>query len=78
MGTAIPFSGLWMQKHISATSFLVFVNFNKFGTIFVEAFLIGLEAPPSVAFVRGIHSSHFGLSHIGSSHFLLKRFIVHA
>ena len=46
MGTAISFSGLSVQKHISATSFLVLVNFNKFGIVFVEAFLMGSRPLP--------------------------------
>mmetsp|Transcript_59736 Transcript_59736/g.159000 ORF Transcript_59736/g.159000 Transcript_59736/m.159000 type:complete len:240 (-) Transcript_59736:35-754(-) len=41
VGTAISFSGVWVQQQISATSFLVLVNVNKFGIIFVEAFFMG-------------------------------------
>ena len=45
VGTAISFSGLWVQKHISATIVLVYVNVNELGTIFVEAFLMGSRLP---------------------------------
>merc|ERR1719203_167578 len=37
VGVCISYTGIWAQSLISATSFLVLVNANKFGIIFVEA-----------------------------------------
>eukprot|EP00415_Alexandrium_ostenfeldii_P002128 UN2128 len=38
VGVGISYCGIWAQSLISATSFLVLVNANKFVIIFVEAF----------------------------------------
>lgn len=38
VGVAISYTGIWAQSMISATSFLVLVNANKFVIIFIEAF----------------------------------------
>jgi len=43
VGTGISFAGVWVQRLISATSFLVLVNMNKFGIIFIEAFIMGTK-----------------------------------
>jgi len=43
VGTGISFSGAWVQRLISATSFLVLVNVNKFVIIFIEAFVVGTK-----------------------------------
>merc|ERR1719311_692812 len=40
VGIAISYTGIWAQSMISATSFLVLVNANKFVIIFVEAFCL--------------------------------------
>jgi hypothetical protein len=40
VGVAISYTGIWAQSLISATSFLVLVNANKFVIIFVEAFCL--------------------------------------
>lgn len=39
-GVGISYTGIWAQSMISATSFLVLVNANKFVIIFVEAFCL--------------------------------------
>jgi len=41
VGVGISYCGIWAQSLISATSFLVLVNANKFAIIFIEAFVIG-------------------------------------
>lgn len=41
VGVGISYCGIWAQSLISATSFLVLVNANKFAIIFLEAFIIG-------------------------------------
>merc|ERR1719356_2436677 len=40
VGGAISYTGIWAQSMISATSFLVLVNANKFVIIFIEAFCL--------------------------------------
>jgi len=40
VGTGISYTGIWAQSLISATSFLVLVNTNKFLIIFLEAFVL--------------------------------------
>jgi len=40
VGVAISYTGIWAQSLISATSFLVLVNANKFVIIFIEAFCL--------------------------------------
>jgi len=40
VGIAISYTGIWAQSMISATSFLVLVNANKFVIIFIEAFCL--------------------------------------
>ena len=40
VGLGISYTGIWAQSMISATSFLVLVNANKFGIIFIEAFIM--------------------------------------
>eukprot|EP00928_Gymnodinium_smaydae_P087817 TRINITY_DN72011_c0_g1_i1.p1 TRINITY_DN72011_c0_g1~~TRINITY_DN72011_c0_g1_i1.p1 ORF type:complete len:346 (+),score=64.04 TRINITY_DN72011_c0_g1_i1:133-1038(+) len=40
VGLAICYTGIWAQSLISATSFLVLVNANKFFIIFLEAFVL--------------------------------------
>jgi len=40
VGVGISYCGIWAQSLISATSFLVLVNANKFVIIFLEVFLI--------------------------------------
>jgi len=40
VGTGISYTGIWAQSLISATSFLVLVNTNKFLIIFIEAFVL--------------------------------------
>merc|ERR1712014_79733 len=36
----ISYTGIWVQSLISATSFLVLVNANKFAIIFLEAYIL--------------------------------------
>jgi hypothetical protein len=43
VGIGISYTGIWAQSLISATSFLVLVNVNKFVIIFVEAFGLGTK-----------------------------------
>merc|ERR1719473_933558 len=40
VGVGIGYTGIWVQSLISATSFLVLVNVNKFAIIFIEAFIM--------------------------------------
>jgi len=40
VGAGISYTGIWAQSLISATSFLVLVNANKFLIVFAEAFLL--------------------------------------
>jgi len=40
VGVSISYCGIWAQSMISATSFLVLVNVNKFVIIFVEAYVM--------------------------------------
>jgi hypothetical protein len=40
VGVGISYTGIWVQSLISATSFLVLVNANKFVIIFLEAFIM--------------------------------------
>mmetsp|Transcript_75652 Transcript_75652/g.162257 ORF Transcript_75652/g.162257 Transcript_75652/m.162257 type:complete len:346 (+) Transcript_75652:67-1104(+) len=40
VGVGISYTGIWVQSLISATSFLVLVNANKFAIIFIEAFVM--------------------------------------
>eukprot|EP00930_Biecheleria_cincta_P076245 TRINITY_DN6345_c0_g2_i1.p1 TRINITY_DN6345_c0_g2~~TRINITY_DN6345_c0_g2_i1.p1 ORF type:complete len:363 (-),score=59.84 TRINITY_DN6345_c0_g2_i1:41-1063(-) len=40
VGLGISYTGIWAQSLISATSFLVLVNANKFFIIFIEAYLM--------------------------------------
>lgn len=44
IGLGISYCGIWAQSLISATSFLVMVNANKFAIIFIEAFGMGTKA----------------------------------
>merc|ERR1719480_691934 len=44
VGVAISYTGIWAQSLISATSFLVLVNANKFVIIFIEAFCLKTKA----------------------------------
>merc|ERR1719387_984331 len=43
VGIGISYTGIWAQSLISATSFLVLVNVNKFVIIFIEAFGLGTK-----------------------------------
>merc|ERR1719230_2092806 len=40
VGVGIGYTGIWVQSLISATSFLVLVNVNKFAIIFIEVALM--------------------------------------
>jgi len=40
VGVGISYTGIWVQSLISATSFLVMVNVNKFAIIFLEAYVL--------------------------------------
>merc|ERR1712137_499853 len=43
VGAGISYTGIWAQSLISATSFLVLVNANKFFIIFLETFVMGTK-----------------------------------
>lgn len=43
VGLGISYCGIWAQSMISATSFLVLVNANKFFIIFLETFVMGTK-----------------------------------
>jgi len=51
VGVAISYTGIWAQSLISATSFLVLVNANKFVIIFVEAFCLKTKALTAIQVV---------------------------
>merc|ERR1719321_51346 len=40
VGVGISYTGIWAQSMISATTFLVLVNVNKFAIIFLEVFVM--------------------------------------
>lgn len=40
VGVGISYTGVWVQSLISATSFLVMVNANKFAILFIEVFIM--------------------------------------
>jgi len=44
VGVGISYCGIWAQSLISATSFLVLVNANKFFIIFLETFIMGTKS----------------------------------
>jgi hypothetical protein len=44
VGVGISYCGIWAQSLISATSFLVLVNANKFFIIFLETFVMGTKS----------------------------------
>lgn len=44
VGLGISYCGIWAQSLISATSFLVLVNANKFFIIFLETFVMGTKS----------------------------------
>jgi len=44
VGLGISYCGIWAQSLISATSFLVLVNANKFFIIFLESFIMGTKS----------------------------------
>jgi len=44
VGVGISYCGVWAQSLISATSFLVLVNANKFFIIFLETFVMGTKS----------------------------------
>merc|ERR1719453_2193537 len=46
-GVCISYCGIWAQSMISATSFLVLVNVNKFVIIFVEVVMMGHYLAPA-------------------------------
>jgi len=43
VSVGISYTGVWAQSLISATSFLVLINANKFFIIFLEAFIMGTK-----------------------------------
>jgi len=51
VGIAISYTGIWAQSMISATSFLVLVNANKFVIIFIEAFCLKTKVLTSIQVV---------------------------
>jgi hypothetical protein len=44
VGVGISYCGIWAQSLISATSFLVLVNANKFFIIFLETYVMGTKS----------------------------------
>jgi len=51
VGVGISYTGIWAQSLISATSFLVLVNANKFVIIFVEAFCLKTKSLAAIQVV---------------------------
>ncbi|CAK0884117.1 unnamed protein product [Prorocentrum cordatum] len=51
VGIGISYTGIWAQSLISATSFLVLVNANKFVIIFVEAFCLKTKSLTAIQVV---------------------------
>jgi len=51
VGIAISYTGIWAQSLISATSFLVLVNANKFVIIFIEAFCLKTKSLTAIQVV---------------------------
>ncbi|CAK0826099.1 unnamed protein product, partial [Prorocentrum cordatum] len=54
VGVAISYTGIWAQSLISATSFLVLVNANKFVIIFIEAFCLKTKSLAPIQVVGAI------------------------
>jgi len=54
VGVGISYFGIWTQSMISATSFLVLVNANKFVIIFVEAYLMRTKTLKPVQIIGAI------------------------
>jgi len=54
VGVAISYTGIWAQSLISATSFLVLVNANKFVIIFIEAFCLKTKTLAPIQVVGAI------------------------
>lgn len=54
VGVGISYCGIWAQSLISATSFLVLVNANKFVIIFVEVFAMHTKVLHSVQIVGAV------------------------
>merc|ERR1712032_1095821 len=50
VGVSISYCGIWAQSLISATSFLVLVNTNKFVIIFIEAYVFVVYLQNRVGF----------------------------
>merc|ERR1740120_419198 len=51
VGVGISYTGIWAQGLISATSFLVLVNANKFVIIFIEAFCLKTKSLTAIQVV---------------------------
>jgi len=51
VGIGISYTGIWAQSLISATSFLVLVNANKFVIIFIEAFCLKTKSLAAIQVV---------------------------
>jgi hypothetical protein len=51
VGVGISYCGVWAQSLITATSFLVLVNANKFFIIFLETFVMGTKSMSPIQIV---------------------------
>jgi len=54
VGCGISFTGIWVQRLIAATSFLVMINVSKFAIIFLEVYVIKNKNPLTVVQIVGV------------------------
>ena len=66
VGTCISFTGIFVQKLMSATSFLVLINVNKFGVISLKAFVMRTKTSTSQIF--GVSVAISGSVRYGQTH----------
>ena len=67
VGTCISFTGIFVQKRISATSFMVLINVNKFGVISLKAFVMRTKTL-STSQIFGVSVAISGSVRYGQTH----------
>lgn len=63
VGIGISYTGIWVQSMISAASFLVLVNANKFAIIILEAFVMHTRVLPPVQIVGATLAVFAGIAY---------------
>lgn len=59
----ICYAGVWVQRLIYATSFLVLVNMNRFHIIFIETFIMGAKTLLPLQIFGSVVAISAGLHH---------------